>query len=298
MTTESPQTFETEIEEMEMSEQDSNIDWFRLTWVVMTSLLIFTIGMLGNVTTIYIYTRSKKLRRNKVFELILAALDIYALVFPLGVASYDIYHDVRELSIPYTIVASVSSHTYYVTILCSTICRYVAVFHPFKFNMFFEKWRMRFVAISGASSLIIIVRSSLMMFVFKLERSPIRLVDTALLTITSLISIFVLFGRIIYKLSKMNRVGVAGNNMEMVGRGENVAPPTQTREKHVVAVKTLGKLTVFLLFSFTAPYLVQLDVVGFEFNILYYLNHICNPFVYFLFNRQFRQSLLDIVKRN
>ena len=35
-----------------------NIDWFRLTWVVMTSLLIFTIGMLGNVTTIYIYTIS------------------------------------------------------------------------------------------------------------------------------------------------------------------------------------------------------------------------------------------------
>ena len=39
-------------------EARENIDWFRLTWVVMTSLLIFTIGMLGNVTTIYIYTIS------------------------------------------------------------------------------------------------------------------------------------------------------------------------------------------------------------------------------------------------
>ena len=77
------QTFETEIEGMDLSEQDSNIDWFRLTWVVMTSLLIFTIGMLGNVTTIYIYTRSKKLRRNKVFELILAGINLYALSVPL-----------------------------------------------------------------------------------------------------------------------------------------------------------------------------------------------------------------------
>ena len=52
------------------------LDLFRATWITMTSLLILILGMLGNIATVYIYTRSKKLRQNKVFELILAAFDI------------------------------------------------------------------------------------------------------------------------------------------------------------------------------------------------------------------------------
>ena len=80
--TESYEDTKTDTETFEHS-STKDIDWFRLTWVVMTSLLIFTIGMLGNVTTIYIYTRSKKLRRNKVFELILAVFDVFALTLPL-----------------------------------------------------------------------------------------------------------------------------------------------------------------------------------------------------------------------
>ena len=55
--TESYEDTKTDTETFEHS-STKDIDWFRLTWVVMTSLLIFTIGMLGNVTTIYIYTIS------------------------------------------------------------------------------------------------------------------------------------------------------------------------------------------------------------------------------------------------
>ena len=115
---------QTEVDEIIMDDKyQTHFDWFRLTLVVMTSLLIFTIGMLGNVTTIYIYTRSKKLRRNKVFELILAGIDIYALLVPLGILSYDVYKDRKGFSSLYVTCASPASHGYYITILFSTIWR-------------------------------------------------------------------------------------------------------------------------------------------------------------------------------
>ena len=63
----------------DMTETICDQDLIRTAWIALTSTLIFTFGMLGNVTTVYIYTRSKKLRENKMFELILAAFDIYAM---------------------------------------------------------------------------------------------------------------------------------------------------------------------------------------------------------------------------
>ena len=95
----------------------------------------------------------------------------------------------------------------------------------------------------------------------------------------------------------MNRVGVAGNNMEMVGRGENVAPPTQTRERHVVAVKTFGAVTLCLLASYIPAFAVASQSLRVEFLFLYYINHLCNPFIYFSFNREFRQSVFAVVRR-
>ena len=95
--------------------------------------------------------------------------------------------------------------------------------------------------------------------------------DLFLLTTPSFLVIFILFARIIHKLSKMNRVGVTGNNMEMVGRGENVAPPTQTREKHVVAVKTFGAVTLCFLASYASAFIVRNGVLPLEAFYMYFL---------------------------
>ena len=133
-----------EIEEEEVEMND--LDHLELTWIAMTSLIIFVLGMLGNVITGYIYTRSKVLRRKKVFELILAAIDIYALCVLLPIFTFDLYAN-EGLSVYFSLAMSVNGHSYYTTILCSTICRYVAVYHPLKAKIFIEKWRMRFESI-------------------------------------------------------------------------------------------------------------------------------------------------------
>ena len=127
---------------------------------MVTSLLIFTIGMFGNIITINIFTRSKKLRHNKVFELILAALDIFVFVVPLPLFTIDlIFVDISDYYL--SLIFSFPAHSYYVTILCSTICRYVAVYHPFKYNQFFKQWRPRFFALIVATFVCFLIRALL-----------------------------------------------------------------------------------------------------------------------------------------
>ena len=79
-------------------------------------------------------------------EDVLATFDIYVMCILLPIFTFDLYAD-EGYGVFFGLAMSISAHSYYITILCSTICRYVAVYHPFSFKVFFEKWRIRFVAI-------------------------------------------------------------------------------------------------------------------------------------------------------
>ena len=111
-------------------------DVVRSLRIFITSLFILILGMLGNVTTVYIYTRSKILRHNKMFELILAAFDIYALFVLLPMFTLIFYSQDDQLLLYIKLAISVSGHSYYVTILCSTIS---VVFWQSKVTAFLTK---------------------------------------------------------------------------------------------------------------------------------------------------------------
>ena len=264
----------------------------------MTSLIIFTIGMPLNIATIYIYTRNKNLRQNKIFELILAVLDVISLLVPMWWKTYFLYMGSIDIySYAFVIVlSSALSQGYYMTILCSTICRYVAVFHPFKFKVFIEKWRKRFVVIIVCFICGILARF-LSLLIIQIDQVFVIFLDLILLTSGSFFAIFVLFARIIWKLSSRNQVGPVGNQLEMVPRGECAPQPVMFKAKHVVAMKTFGMITVCLIVSYFIGFAVAIHLLPKPCVLLYYLNHISNPFIYLFFNSEFRSSVMSIVRR-
>ena len=265
----------------------AHVDAVRATWITMTSLLIFTFGMLGNVTTVYIYTRSKKLRQNNMFELILAAFDIFALFVLLPIFTLDLYNNVG-LSVQFSLAISVCGHSYYITILCCTICRYVAVYHPFTFKVFIEKWRMRFVAIICFATVAVFCRTFLLRIIINVKFSWVYFIDILLLTSFCFASIFVLFILIIAKLMKQNQVGEQGSSGQSGG----------ARKKHVVAIKTFGAVSLCFLTSYITAYLVRNGFMPIYADFLYFLNHICNPVIYLFFNREFRAKAREIFRRD
>ena len=238
-------TTSVKIEEEEV--QMNSLDPVRVVWITMTSLLIFVFGMLGNVITVYIYTRSKKLRQKKVFELILATLDIYALFVLLPIFTLDLYAGKDELlSLNFSLAIPVAGQSYYVTILCSTICRYVAVYHPFSFNIFIEKWRMRFVVIICFVTLLAFGRAIVLKFILTDKFTAVEFNDRVLVAVICLGSIVVLFILIIAKLIKPN---------ELVAQAAEQNPGL--RKRHVVAVKTFGAVTLCFLASYASAFIVR-----------------------------------------
>ena len=272
------------VEEEEV--QMNDLDLLEVTWITMTSLIIFVFGMLGNVITVYIYTRSKEQRRKKVFELILAAIDIYALCVLLPIFTFDLYVN-EGLSVYFSLAISVVGQSYYTTILCSTICRYVAVYRPFSFNIFIEKWRMRFVVIICVATLFVFGRTVVVKFILTDKFTAVEVIDRMLVTVICLGSIAVLFILIIAKLVKPN---------ELVAQAAEQNPGL--RKRHVVAVKTFGAVTLCFLASYASAFIVRNGVLPLSAFYMYFLNHICNPVIYFLFNREFRAKVRDLIRLN
>ena len=262
-------------------------DVVRSLRIFITSLFILILGMLGNVTTVYIYTRSKTLRHNKMFELILAAFDIYALFVLLPMFTLIFYSQDDQLLLYTKLAISLSGHSYYVTILCSTICRYIAVYHPFWFNTFLKKWRKRFVFIICATSVLSFTRTLLLRVILDVNLSPVYIIDIILLTSASFVSIAVLSILIIAKLMKQNAVGP---QVALQNGG--------TRKKHMVAVKTFGAVSLCFLISYVMAYVTANRLIHPEVFYLYFLNHICNPVIYLLFNREFRAKVRELARLN
>ena len=291
-------------ERLDTKIENDYLNLVQTTLILMTSLLIFTVGMLGNVTTIYIFTRSKKLRQTKVFELILAAFDVYALSLVLPLLTTDLIWEgsVGQLG---NIALSVCGHGYYLTILCSTIRRYVAVFHPFSYNAFFEKWRPRFLGSIVMVTILLTTPSVLFNLVLKIKRSPIFFIDAILSTFVSFATTSFLFARIISRLMKTNTVATTvattTQSVEMEVHNQDSSTslqtsPTQFRRKHLVATKTFATISLCFVVCYVTAFLAAARLIPRSWFLLYFTNHICNPFIYIVFNREFRQNVRSLLR--
>ena len=234
-----------------------DLDLTRITWITTTSLLIFTVGMLGNVTTIYIFTRSKKVRQTKVFELLLAAFDVYALTFYLISADFFVYHE--KLNGEFVVVSMFCFHGYYTTILCSTVCRYVAVFHPFKYNEFIRKWRPRLVGAIAGVVCTALIYSSIALFHFDQFETfhMVVLLSFYSYFVASCLAIGILFFKISKKLASTNSVAVERHSVATV-TVNNVTVGEVHRKSHMVAVKSFIAIFLCFLVSYIPGYGVVL----------------------------------------
>ena len=143
---------------------------------------------------------------------------------------------------------------------------------------------MRFVIIIISATLYFFMRSVIFRGILKVKATPLYLIDISLLTSVSFVSIGVLFILIIAKIMKQNTVGPQA----AVQNGG-------TRRKHVVAVKTFGAVSICFIISYSTVYVMGSRLLPTVVLYLYFLNHICNPVIYLLFNREFRANVRALI---
>ena len=67
--------------------------------------------------------------------------------------------------------------------------------------------------------------------------------------------------------------------------------------QHMKAVKIFSLITAFYLVGYVPFGLTITSVLRAEFGFLYYINHVCNPIIYFAINDQFRCDVICLLKR-
>ena len=273
-------------------------------WITPVTLVFFILGMLGNTLTIYIFARNKKERKNKVFELILAGFDVYAMVVSLPLHAVHFFKDpIISVEVKNTIAVP-CIHGYHITILCSAICRYVAVFYPYKFGLFFEKWQKRFFVIIFSFVFLVFTRMFIVEIHFGLKG---MFYDRIVLTFSSLAIIFILYIKITLKIKTFNNTVRPTPTVQSIAMtqisSDQIQAQTQpgaqniliNRKRHLVALKTFGAVTICLMTSYCLKFLTLIGYLPLPLIYLYFLNHISNPPIYYMFNKEYRKQVWKLI---
>ena len=120
----------------------------------------------------------------------------------------------------------------------------------------------------------------------------------------SFAAITLLYIILIVRLNKHNSIApqqsrislaIVGNPTESTGNNMTT-DHSRNHKKHVVGLKIFGAISVFYVASYVTLYAVGTHLVPIECAFLYFLNHVCNPVIYYHFNQEFRQKVQEVLK--
>ena len=252
---------------------------------VMIAVLCFS----GNSLVIYIYSRSEEIAEIKIFELAFAFLDILAglLLLPryflrvpfAGLCRNEYVIKFSEISL--TVAGPLAFAAYYSLLVCVAIDRFCAVFYPLQFKIMRKGYIRKMLLTVVVFQLLVAVSTKLVSF-FRIFSYLSLLYFLA--AIVAIVVIVILFTAIVVRIRRNSAqraaLGVGGQDAQ-----------------HMKAVKIFSLITAFYLLGYVPFGLALVDVLPAEFGFLYYVNHVCNPIIYFAINDQFRRDVIAVFKR-
>ena len=73
---------------------------------------------------------------------------------------------------------------------------------------------------------------------------------------------------------------------------------SRNRARNLTTVKVFSAVLILYLASFLPPILVALDIISnFYVSYMYFLNHVGNPFCYYVINREFRKDVHELMRK-
>ena len=121
-----------------------NLTQYDVIMLITVKVVTLLLGLIGNLPLLWIFTRSKKIRNEKVFQLTLAVVDLLALftLLPYSVFQHFLPRVVAVYYLAFfcTIVVG---HAYHFTITLFTVFRYIAVYRPFESKAIHCRWSPR-----------------------------------------------------------------------------------------------------------------------------------------------------------
>ena len=253
---------------------------------IVLSVLIALVCLTGNSAVLFFFTRSKSIAKTRVFELAFAVLDIFVCLVLLPVFVLSPMQFIKNnnsakfvLLIAEAIVGPIAFNGYYSLLVCVAIDRFCAVFYPLQFkiirNAYINKMLLSVVSFTILSA----TAGAMGVTIFSLY--IINLTVMFIFSVIAILVIVVLFTAIVVRIRRNSAQRAALGVEEEDGQ-------------HLRAVKMFCLITAFYLLGYVPFGFSKSGLVAREFEFLYFVNHLCNPFIYFIFNTPFRGQVINL----
>ena len=253
------------------------------------SIFFVLFGTLENSAVIYLFTRKHVSYAGNAYVKALAVLDILACTFLLQTILFK--EKIPRTEFSYAAIISCSSiiiNSYVCILAAMSLERLMAVTRPIKYGQM-KGWHKYIVTGLVIKHLVIQIFLTVMRFFVSFEMAS--LVNALVLAVVVLVSFCIIIASytiIIHKLLKQNKLV---DNQPKQSQLEN-AIAKEKRARHVTTVKVFVGVTILFLVSYM-PVVVTVVMINDVYKhtaVMYMINHVGNPIIYYALNKKFRED--------
>ena len=278
---------------------------------LMFVFILMLIGLPANATVIWIHTRKhSRLAQNK-FPLILAVVDLAALLTALPLIPFSFSKDAFNVVTLFQIHFSAWQITNYMsTLLMASIDKLYAIMRPFKYKL----KRGLFVRISLVLALVVNPTwAGFMIFTRELDGSVFGVIRKSygVMVVIMFISTVVIYSVIVMKIVSYQRnmvvkIGVSAPSGQVSEESQSYKATSQVASHqstdsprhHVTALTQMIIITVVYVSCFTPMVVILVGLSPGPFTVYgYFINHVINFFIYLAVNKEFRKEFKVLVKK-
>ena len=274
--------------------------------------LLMLIGVPTNLAVIWIHTRkNSRLSQNK-FPLILAIIDLLALLLALPLFPFSSRANLPDLQIGNNAptylqeyLAVWQMNNYLSTLLLASIDKLYAVSWPFKYKLkrkLFVKCSVICAFVVNPAWVAVIVSSSVVAEKLYFTIRDCYTVGFGLIFIITTGIYSMIIYKIIQNDRRLNQVGPMNitrkDSQRSVTSQMSLTTGQNTNRHHMVAVTQLVFVLLVYAVSFLSLALTMHDKLPTNiFTYPYYINHTCNFFIYLAVNKEFRKEAKLLVRK-
>ena len=285
--------------------QKDYLEAFRKTSPLQHAIAVtffFTFGVVGNSIVIHIYRRKAANYVGNLYLILIAVVDIFACCVTLPFYPFLEYlHSdpfliaLRKL---FFLLENLIRMTYFYILLIMAIERYLAVFRPFTFRQIRRK--MQHIALGiyffeVGHCLLITFNVTPFSVALVLGLFTFGCVIMMIGTMLSYVAISIKLVKMSHKQPKIKPI--QHTNSTNFSNSDATKEPTNAsnHSREAVSVKLAVALFIMMIICLT-PLTFSFAFENFHLAYICYINHIANPWVYFIINPTFRSDVRNMFK--
>ena len=257
-------------------------------------------GTLENSVVIYLFTRKNSSYAGNAYVIALAVLDILACIVIIQIILFlDELQSMQYVFMACWVFTEWLVLSYLCVLAAMSLDRLTAVARPLKYQRI--KILQKYI-VGGIMTVVTCLVILQALFISLNAEAAVKKINNTLFLLTiagCLVVIIVSYTIIIWKLMRQNVHGQSESS-----KNNTIASIRQSKKVigtkgsvHVTTVKVFVGVSILFVASYIPVVIAHLTAHHIIFKLLYMMNHVGNPIIYYALNKRFRKDAIKMVRK-